>query len=283
MLGKLRRRFEGFWQRLIGRRVASVDPRNGAVVHELLDPAFLRRQLEHVQANGAGFTSPEQYESMYADLGHFGRKPIVLGWYGIVLPSLLLVYFGQGALLLEAPDAIDNPFYRMAPEWALYPLVVLTTLATVVASQALISGAFSLTRQAVQLGYSPRVAVRHTSETEKGQIYISSVNWLLMIACIGLVVGFRESANLAAAYGLAATCTMVITSIVFFVVVRERFRWPRVSRSRSARCSSRSTSASLARRCSRSRTAAGSRWWWPSWSSRSSAPGARVACSSRTG
>src|ERR671918_93090 len=162
-------------------------------------------------------------EALYADMGHFGRRPIVLGWYALVLPSLLLVYFGQGALLIEEPEAIDNPFYRLAPEWGLYPLVVLATIATVIASQALISGAYSLTRQAVQLGYSPRV--HHTSATEIGQIYIGAVNWVLMAACVGLVIGFRKSANLAAAYGFAVTTTMVVTTIVFYFVARERFGW----------------------------------------------------------
>jgi KUP system potassium uptake protein len=164
-------------------------------------------------------------EALYADMGHFGRHPIVLGWYGLVMPSLVLVYFGQGALLIDDPGAIDNPFYRLAPDWALYPLVVLATVATVIASQALISGAFSLTRQAVQLGYSPRVRISHTSHTQIGQIYIGAVNWLLMAACVGLVIGFQESANLAAAYGVAVSTTMVLTSIVFYFVARERFRW----------------------------------------------------------
>jgi len=164
-------------------------------------------------------------EALYADMGHFGRRPIADGWYGLVLPSLVLVYFGQGALLIHDPGAIENPFYRMAPEWALYPLVVLATAATVIASQALISGAYSLTQQAVQLGYSPRVRISHTSEARIGQIYIGSVNWFLMLACIGLVLGFRESANLAAAYGVAVTTTMVLTTILFYVVAREHFRW----------------------------------------------------------
>ena len=137
----------------------------------------------------------------------------------------MLVYFGQGALLIRDPTAIENPFYRMAPDWALYPLVVLATMATVIASQALISGAYSLTHQAVQLGYSPRVRVTHTSAAHIGQIYIASVNWFLMLACIGLVIGFRESANLAAAYGVAVTTTMVLTTILFYVVAREHFRW----------------------------------------------------------
>ena len=164
-------------------------------------------------------------EALYADMGHFGRRPIMLGWYGLVLPSLILVYFGQGALLIRDPTAIDNPFFRMAPHSLLYPLAILATIATVIASQALISGAFSLTHQAIQLGYSPRVEVRHTSESQIGQIYVPAVNWLLMFACIGLVVGFRHSASLAAAYGLAVSTTMVMTTILFSVVARRHFGW----------------------------------------------------------
>lgn len=164
-------------------------------------------------------------EALYADMGHFGRRPIMIGWYGLVLPALVCVYFGQGALLIRDPSAIENPFYRLAPGWALYPLVVLATMATVIASQALISGAYSLTQQAVQLGFSPRVKIRHTSETHIGQIYIGSINWLLMIACIGLVIGFKESANLAAAYGVAVTTTMVLTTLLLFVVARQHFGW----------------------------------------------------------
>ncbi len=166
-------------------------------------------------------------EALYADLGHFGRRPIAHGWYGLVLPSLLLVYFGQGALLIDDPGAIENPFFRMAPDAAVLPLVVLATMATVIASQALISAAFSLTQQAAQLGYLPRVRVRHTSDTEIGQIYVGSVNWLLMVACVALVLGFRESAELAGAYGLAVSTTMTITTVIFYVVARERFGWPR--------------------------------------------------------
>jgi KUP system potassium uptake protein len=164
-------------------------------------------------------------EALYADMGHFGRRPITIGWYGLVLPSLVLVYFGQGALLIHDPTAIENPFYRMAPDWALYPLVILATMATVIASQALISGAYSLTSQAVQLGYSPRMRITHTSDEHIGQIYIGAVNWFLMVACIGLVLGFRESANLAAAYGVAVTTTMVLTTILFYVVGRDHFGW----------------------------------------------------------
>jgi KUP system potassium uptake protein len=166
-------------------------------------------------------------EALYADMGHFGRRPILVGWYGLVLPSLILVYFGQGALLIRDPSAIDNPFYRMAPHAMLYPLAILATIATVIASQALISGAFSLTHQAVQLGYSPRVEVRHTSEAQIGQIYVPAINWMLMLACIGLVVGFRHSENLAAAYGLAVSTTMVMTTVLFSVVARRHLGWHR--------------------------------------------------------
>ena len=164
-------------------------------------------------------------EALYADLGHFGRRPITVGWYALVLPSLVAVYMGQGALLLAEPDAIENPFYRLAPDWALVPLVVLATLATVIASQALISGAFSLTSQAIQLGYSPRLRVRHTSAHEIGQVYIPAINYSLLVVCVALVVGFRESAGLAAAYGMAVTTTMVLTTIAFAVVARHTFRW----------------------------------------------------------
>jgi KUP system potassium uptake protein len=164
-------------------------------------------------------------EALYADMGHFGRRPITIAWYALVLPSLFLVYFGQGALLLDDPADIDNPFYRLSPGWALYPLVVLATFATVIASQALISGAFSLTQQAVQLGYSPRVRITHTSATERGQIYIGAVNWVLMATCIGLVIGFQKSENLAAAYGFSVVTLMVVTTTVFYVVARRRFGW----------------------------------------------------------
>jgi KUP system potassium uptake protein len=164
-------------------------------------------------------------EALYADMGHFGVRPIRLMWFAVVLPALLLNYFGQGALILSTPEAAENPFFLMAPSWGLIPLVALTTVATIIASQAVISGAFSLTMQAVQLGYLPRVVIEHTSERQHGQIYVPSVNWVLMIACIGLVLGFRSSSNLAAAYGVAVTTTMVITTILFGVVARERWGW----------------------------------------------------------
>jgi len=166
-------------------------------------------------------------EALYADMGHFGRRPIKLAWFAMVLPGLMLNYFGQGAMLLSHPGYIDNPFYRMAPSWSVWPLVVLSTAATVIASQALISGAFSLTRQAVQLGYLPRVRISHTSDSEEGQIYVPAINWLLCAACVALVLGFRTSNNLAAAYGLAVTGTMVITTVLFYRVARDRFGWPK--------------------------------------------------------
>ena len=164
-------------------------------------------------------------EALYADMGHFGITPIRLSWFGFVLPALLLNYFGQGALVLRDPAAAEHPFFHLAPSWATIPLVALTTLATVIASQAVISGAFSLTRQAVQLGYLPRMHIAHTSETHIGQIYIPALNWLLMAACIGLVLGFRTSSSLAAAYGVAVTTDMVFTTILFAVVARSRWKW----------------------------------------------------------
>lgn len=164
-------------------------------------------------------------EALYADMGHFGRMPIRVAWFTVALPALLLNYFGQGALLLEDPAAAENPFYNLAPTWALYPLIALATGAAIIASQAVISGAFSLTRQAVQLGFLPRLKIQHTSSREIGQIYLPAVNWGLMIGCIAIVVGFRSSSNLAAAYGIAVTSTMVITTILFYVVARELWNW----------------------------------------------------------
>lgn len=174
---------------------------------------------------GAVFLVITGGEALYADMGHFGRAPIRTAWFTVVLPALLLNYFGQGAILLRDSSAVQNPFFRLAPEWGLLPLVVLATCATVIASQALISGAFSITMQAVQLGYAPRVGIEHTSAFERGQIYIPLVNWGLMLACIGLVLGFRTSGNLAAAYGVGVTTDMVITSILFFVLIHKRWKW----------------------------------------------------------
>jgi KUP system potassium uptake protein len=164
-------------------------------------------------------------EALYADMGHFGTRAIRMAWYSCVFPALLLNYFGQGAHLLEHPDAAANPFYTMVPGPFLYPMVVLATLATIVASQALISGAFSLTRQAVQLGYLPRVTIVHTSGKTEGQIYVPEVNGVLMVACVALVLGFRESTNLADAYGIAVTGTMGITSVLFYSVAHYRWGW----------------------------------------------------------
>jgi len=164
-------------------------------------------------------------EALYADLGHFGRRPIRVAWFGLVLPALLLNYFGQGALVLENPAAAENPFYRLAPGWAVYPLVGLATVATVIASQAVISAAFSLTHQAIQLGYCPRLAVSHTSARESGQIYVGAVNWMLMVASSGLVVGFGSSGQLATAYGMAVSTDMVITTVLLCVVARRRWGW----------------------------------------------------------
>jgi KUP system potassium uptake protein len=175
---------------------------------------------------GAVFLVVTGGEALYADIGHFGTAPIRLTWFAVVLPALTLNYFGQGALLLVQPEAAVNPFYRMAPSWALYPMVVLATAAAVIASQAIISGAFSLTMQAIQLGYSPRLKVIYTSARIIGQIYVPVVNWGLMLACIALVLGFRTSSNLAAAYGVAISTTMLITTILFYVVARRRWRWP---------------------------------------------------------
>jgi len=168
-------------------------------------------------------------EGLYADMGHFGRKPITIAWYALVLPGLVLNYFGQAALIAEwdGKEIGDRiPFYDMAPEWAITPLAILATMATVIASQALISGAFSLTVQAVQLDYLPRLAILHTSERHIGQVYVPLVNWLLMVGCVGLVIAFRTSSNLAAAYGIAVTTTMLITTMIFYRFVIDKWRWP---------------------------------------------------------
>jgi KUP system potassium uptake protein len=164
-------------------------------------------------------------EALYADMGHFGKRPIRVAWYLIVLPALALNYFGQGAILLESPGAARNPFYSLVPDWALYPMVGIATAAAIVASQALISGAFSLTRQAIQLGYSPRMNIVHTSSSKIGQIYIPQVNNALWIACIGLVLAFQNTTNLAATYGVAVTGTMATTTVLLLVVARNHWKW----------------------------------------------------------
>ena len=186
---------------------------------------FLRQGLAGFTILAAVILVVTGGEALYADMGHFGKRPIRVAWFAAVLPALVLNYFGQGALLLADASAARNPFYSLVPSWGLYPMVAIATAAAVVASQALISGAFSLTRQAVQLGYSPRVNIVHTSHSEIGQIYIPAVNNFLMVACLGLVVTFRSSANLAATYGVALSGTMTITSILFAVVALRRWHW----------------------------------------------------------
>src|SRR6185369_2405231 len=165
-------------------------------------------------------------EALYADLGHFGRKPIQVSWFTIVLPASMLNYFGQGALVLKNPQAIQGPFFLLAPDWLLLPLIFLATLATIIASQAVISGAFSLGWQAMRLGISPRLLIRHTSAAQHGQIYAPHLNWLLMLCVILLVLGFKSSGALASAYGIALTGTMIITTIVAFLVARWHWQWP---------------------------------------------------------
>jgi KUP system potassium uptake protein len=175
---------------------------------------------------GAVFLAVTGAEALYADIGHFGKKPIRVAFFSLVLPALMLNYFGQGALLLRDPEAISNPFYLLAPRWFLYPLLIIATLATIVASQALISGAFSLAQQSVQLGFSPRLTIVHTSEVEHGQIYVPEVNKALMIGTLLIVVGFRSADALGAAYGIAVTGTMAITTVLYAVVARTQWNWP---------------------------------------------------------
>ena len=210
--------------------------RSAPVVLSSLSPAhavafLIAHRLRAVLTLGAVFLSVTGAEALYADMGHFGRAPIRLAWFAVAFPALALNYLGQGAILLSPLDssarlvAREHPFYALAPDWGLYPVVVLATVAAVIASQAIISGAFSLTQQAVQLGYSPRFDVQHTSAHTHGQVYIPEINGLLMIATVGLVLGFRTSTNLAAAYGMAVTTTMVITTLLAYVVVREHWGW----------------------------------------------------------
>jgi KUP system potassium uptake protein len=178
-----------------------------------------------IVAMGAVVLSVTGAEALYADMGHFGSKPIRQAWFGFVLPSLVINYFGQGALLFADPSVVDNPFYHMAPDWLLFPLVGLATLATVIASQAVISGAFSVSRQAMQLGFLPRFEVQYTSEKQQGQVYLPGVNWGLFVAVVILVLGFKSTNNLAAAYGIAVTGDMVITSILATIVAAKTWGW----------------------------------------------------------
>ena len=187
---------------------------------------FIHNGYAGFVALGAVFLAVTGAEALYADIGHFGKKPIRLAFFALVLPALLLNYFGQGALLLRDASAVENPFYRLAPRWFLYPLLVIATLAAIVASQALISGAFSLAQQSVQLGYSPRLTIIHTSKREHGQIYVPEVNTALMIGTLLIVLGFRSAGALSAAYGIAVTGTMAITTLLFAVIARSRWNWP---------------------------------------------------------
>nr|WP_244470267.1 potassium transporter Kup [Microvirga vignae] len=177
-------------------------------------------------ALGAVFLAVTGAEALYADMGHFGRRPIQTAWMGLVLPCLALNYVGQGALLLDDPTKIENPFFLLYPEWALLPMIGMATIATIIASQAVITGAFSITQQAIQLGLLPRMEIRWTSETEKGQIYVAKVNYLLLLAVVFLVITFKSSSALAHAYGIAVTGTMVVTAIMAFFVVRRFWKWP---------------------------------------------------------
>ena len=165
-------------------------------------------------------------EALYADMGHFGKRPIRLAWFALVLPALVINYFGQGALVLRDPLAAENPFFLLAPRVMLYPLIALATMAAIIASQAMISGAFSLTQQCIQLGYCPRLTIKHTSAKEFGQIFIPEVNWALMVGCVLIVLGFRDSTSLGAAYGIAVTGTFVITTTIFTVITVTRWKWP---------------------------------------------------------
>ena len=198
--------------------LTAVDPRHAITF-------FAQHGWHGFAVLGAVFLVVTGGEALYADMGHFGKRPIRIAWFALVLPALLLNYFGQGALLLANPAAAEQPFFLLAPGWALIPLVVLATAAAIIASQALISGAFSLTQQAIQLGYSPRLDIEHTSHHEMGQVYVPQVNWALMLSTLVIVVGFGSSTALAAAYGIAVTLTMVITAILLQVVAVERWGW----------------------------------------------------------
>jgi KUP system potassium uptake protein len=218
------------WFTLIGT-LGAIEITQGPAILSALNPwygivLFARHGVAAFLVLGGVVLAVTGAEALYADLGHFGRRPIRLAWFVVVLPALLLNYFGQGALLLRIPAAIENPFYLMAPRTLLYPLVAIATVAAVVASQALISGAFSLTHQCVQLRYSPRVSIVHTSRSEMGQIYVPEVNAALMIGCLVLVVAFGSSSALGGAYGVAVTGTMAVTTVLFCFLARQRWRWP---------------------------------------------------------
>ncbi len=210
----------------LGAAQIARDPKILAAVFPWYGIGFLvRNKMAGLVVLGAVFLVVTGAEALYADLGHFGKAPIRLAWVGLVFPALVLNYFGQGAVLLVRPDMSHHPFYALVPAGAMVPMVILATVATIIASQAVITGAFSLTEQAIKLGYLPRLRVRHTSAWHMGQIYIAPVNYLLMICAISLVVGFRTSSKIAAAYGMAVTVTMLITTTLFFVVTRKKWGW----------------------------------------------------------
>ena len=232
-VGKIFGPIMGFWFLILGI-LGTISFVQTPSVLEALNPVhaynfFQLVGFESLYALGAIFLVVTGGEALYADLGHFGAKPIRYSWFSLVLPCLLLNYFGQGALLLRNPEAAVNPFYNLCPEWMLYPMVILATMATIIASQAIISGAFSLTFQAVQLGYLPRMKILHTSEKESGQVYLPFLNWLMFIITVLLVLGFRTSSNLAAAYGVAVSSTMVITDLLLFVAMRRNWKWSLLS------------------------------------------------------
>ncbi|WHQ75494.1 low affinity potassium transporter Kup [Pantoea sp. Lij88] len=207
--------------------------KNPEVLHAL-NPAYAVEFFVHYKsvsffALGAVVLAITGVEALYADMGHFGKVPIRLAWFSVVLPSLALNYFGQGALLLSDPKAIKNPFFLLAPDWALIPMLILATLATVIASQAVISGVFSLTRQAVRLGYLPGMRIIHTSERESGQIYIPVINWVLYFAVLIVIISFEHSSNLAAAYGIAVTGTMVLTAMLSCTVAVKNWHWNKLA------------------------------------------------------
>ncbi|MCH9406997.1 low affinity potassium transporter Kup [Pantoea agglomerans] len=207
--------------------------KNPEVLHAL-NPAYAIEFFLHYKsvsffALGAVVLAITGVEALYADMGHFGKVPIRLAWFSVVLPSLVLNYFGQGALLLSDPKAIKNPFFLLAPDWALIPMLILATLATVIASQAVISGVFSLTRQAVRLGYLPGMRIIHTSERESGQIYIPVINWVLYFAVLIVIISFEHSSNLAAAYGIAVTGTMVLTAMLSCTVAVKNWHWNKLA------------------------------------------------------
>jgi KUP system potassium uptake protein len=203
---------------------------NPAVLSALSPQHAIRFFTEHVAESfvvlGSVVLAVTGAEALYVDMGHFGKSPVRAAWFGMVAPALTLNYFGQGAVLMQNPEAVMNPFFMLPPEWALYPMVVLATVATVIASQATISGAYSITKQAIQLGFLPRMTVVHTSARERGQIYIPAVNWLLLAAVLGAVIGFGTSTRLASAYGVAVTATMLVDTLLTFFVIRFLWKYP---------------------------------------------------------